>query len=193
LKIRAGFCEKWRKTLECRPALFPRRKRCPSSAAILFLRCSKRFKEGKPHHDWSIVENKRMAGGKVVPRHGLYLGEIHDCQRDSWRKSIEVFEDGEPRPRTVALFPEERHAPADDAGIRPAPPCPWWRFVWSQRASLLVADDGTVPVRSLRLSIDAPPRSRVIRCLRFDGDIFFLKSHPKHGSLPAILLHSPPF
>src|SRR5260370_38573512 len=77
----------------------------------MFLRCSKRFKDGKPHHYWSIVENKRVAGGKIVRRHVLYLGEINDSQREGWRKSIEVFEDGEPRPRTVALFPQERIAP----------------------------------------------------------------------------------
>jgi transposase len=83
----------------------------------MFLRCSKRFKDGKPHHYWSIVENKRVAGGKVVQRHVLYLGEINDSQREGWRKSIEVFEDGEPRPRTVALFPEERIAPTADQSI----------------------------------------------------------------------------
>src|SRR5205823_1459783 len=63
------------------------------------------------------VENKRVAGGKVVQRHVLYLGEINDSQREGWRKSIEVFEDGAPRPRTVALFPEERIAPTADQSI----------------------------------------------------------------------------
>jgi hypothetical protein len=77
--------------------------------------------------------------------------------------------------------------------IRPAPACPWWRFVWSLRSSVRVADDGTVPVRNLRLSIDSPPRSRITKCQLFNGDIFFLKHPPKSGSLPAILLHSPPF
>jgi len=83
----------------------------------MFLPCSKRFKDGKPHHYWSIVENKRVAGGQVVQRHVLYLGEINDSQREGWRKSIEIFEDGEPRPRTVALFPQERIAPTADASI----------------------------------------------------------------------------
>ena len=32
----------------------------------MFLRCSKRLKDGKEHHYWSIVENKRVAGGKIV-------------------------------------------------------------------------------------------------------------------------------
>jgi hypothetical protein len=61
------------------------------------------------------------------------------------------------------------------------------------RSTVRVGDDGKVPVRSLRLSVDAPPRSRLIRCVLHDGDIFFLKSPPLKNTLPAILLHSPPF
>jgi hypothetical protein len=44
----------------------------------MFLRCSTRKKNGKEHRYWSIVENKRCAGHKVVQRHVLYLGEIND-------------------------------------------------------------------------------------------------------------------
>lgn len=77
--------------------------------------------------------------------------------------------------------------------LRPPPACPWWRFVWSLRSSVRVGDDGKVPVRTLRLSVDAPPRSRLTRCLLPDGAIFFLKSPPAKNSLPLILLHSPVF
>ncbi|CAN5259154.1 IS1634 family transposase [soil metagenome] len=83
----------------------------------MFLRCNLRRKDGKEHHYWSIVENKRVGGGKVVQRHVLYLGEINDSQREAWRKSIEIFEDGHPHPRTVALFPAERMAPVADESI----------------------------------------------------------------------------
>ena len=49
----------------------------------------------------------------------LYLGEINDSQREAWRKTIEVFEDGVPQPRTLALFPEDRPAPlAADAVVQ---------------------------------------------------------------------------
>jgi hypothetical protein len=44
-----------------------------------------------------------------------------------------------------------------------------------------------------RLSIDAPPRSSVIRCLRPDGDIYFLQSAPKPQKQPVVLLHHPVF
>ena len=74
----------------------------------MFLRCSTREKNGKEHRFWSIVENKRCAGNKVVQRHVLYLGEINGHQQAGWQKSIEIFEQGQVRPRTVALFPAER-------------------------------------------------------------------------------------
>jgi hypothetical protein len=74
----------------------------------MFLRCSTRKKDGKEHRYFSIVENKRVAGGRVVQRHVLYLGEINSSQELAWRKSIEVFEDGEERPSTLALFAADR-------------------------------------------------------------------------------------
>src|SRR6266481_1634824 len=76
----------------------------------MFLRCSTRKKGGKEHRYFSIVENKRVAGGRVVQRHVLYLGEINDSQELAWRKSIEVFEEGGERAKTLSLFPEDRCA-----------------------------------------------------------------------------------
>lgn len=78
----------------------------------MFLRCTRRKKNGKEHRYWSIVENKRGAGGRIVQRHVLYLGEINDRQESAWQKSIEVFLDGEVQPRTVALFPDDREIEA---------------------------------------------------------------------------------
>jgi len=74
----------------------------------MFLRQKIRKKDGKEHRYFSVVENKRVAGGRVVQRHVLYLGEINDTQELAWRKSIEVFEDGAIQPRTLSLFPEDR-------------------------------------------------------------------------------------
>jgi hypothetical protein len=73
----------------------------------MFLRASIRKKDGKVHRYFSIVENKR-AGRRVVQRHVLYLGEINDSKERSWRKSIEVFEEGKERSTTLSLFPEDR-------------------------------------------------------------------------------------
>ena len=74
----------------------------------MFLRCSARKKDGKEHRYFSIVENKRVADGRVMQRHVLYLGEINSSQELAWRKSIEVFEDGQERASTLALFPADR-------------------------------------------------------------------------------------
>jgi hypothetical protein len=74
----------------------------------MFLRQKIRRKDGKEHRYFSVVENRRVAGGRVVQRQVLYLGEINDTQRSAWRRSIEVFEDGAGRPRTLSLFPEDR-------------------------------------------------------------------------------------
>src|SRR5437764_3682580 len=74
----------------------------------MFLRCKVRRKDGKQHRYWSVVENTRVAGGRVVQRHVLYLGEINDTQELAWRRSIAVVEDGAAQARTLSLFPEDR-------------------------------------------------------------------------------------
>jgi len=83
----------------------------------MFLRCHVRKKDGKQHRYWTIVENRRVSGGKVVQRHVLYLGEINSSQREAWRKSIEIFEEGSPRPQTASLFCEEDAPEIDDQSI----------------------------------------------------------------------------
>jgi transposase len=75
---------------------------------VMFLRHTKRKKDGKEHRYWSIVENRRVGGGRVVQRPLLYLGEINDSQELAWRKSIAVLEEGAAAPRTLSLFPEDR-------------------------------------------------------------------------------------
>lgn len=84
----------------------------------MFLRHTKRKKDGKEHRYWSIVENRRVGGGRVVQRPLLYLGEINDSQELAWRKSIAVLEEGAAAPRTLSLFPEDRcEGVLPDAGI----------------------------------------------------------------------------
>jgi transposase len=77
----------------------------------MYLRCNRRLKDGKEHRYWSIVESKRCAGGKVVQRNVLYLGEINDSQRASWCEIIEAFDEGTKQPTQLALFPAERAVP----------------------------------------------------------------------------------
>ena len=86
----------------------------------MFLRCSTRRKDGKEHFYWSVVENRRLAEGRVVQRHVLYLGELNGRQEESWRKTVDLFGMDDDAPRQVALFPEE-HAPFDAAAADAVP------------------------------------------------------------------------
>jgi transposase len=82
----------------------------------MFLRFNRRFKDGKEHRYWNIVESKRCAGGRVVQRQVLYLGEINDGQREAWCHLIEAFDEGAGRHRQLALFPVDREVPEYAAG-----------------------------------------------------------------------------
>lgn len=76
----------------------------------MFMRHTTRIKNGKEHRYYSLVESRRLAGGRIIQRPVLYLGEINDHQQAAWRKTVEIFEEGLARPRTVALFPEDRQS-----------------------------------------------------------------------------------
>src|SRR5271165_5619888 len=85
----------------------------------MFLRKTERRKNGKTHLYWSVVESKRLDNGRVAQRRVLYLGEINSSQAEAWRKAIEVFDENAGRPRTLALFPEDRCTLAEGGdGIR---------------------------------------------------------------------------
>jgi transposase len=86
----------------------------------MFLRSNRRFKDGKEHRYWSIVENKRCASGKVVQRQVLYLGEINDSQHEAWCRVIEAFDETAQRHTQLALFPADRKVPpyAEGHGVQ---------------------------------------------------------------------------
>ena len=79
----------------------------------MFLRSTVRKKDGKTHRYFSIVENRRLAGSRIVQRTVLYLGEINDQQQAAWRSTLEVFDEDEQDYRTMSLFPDDREVPAD--------------------------------------------------------------------------------
>ena len=76
----------------------------------MFLRCKKRRKDGKEHLYWSVVENRRITGQRVLQRQVLYLGELNGRQESPWRKTVELFGEDSSRPTQVALF-DENHLP----------------------------------------------------------------------------------
>ena len=77
----------------------------------MLLRCTRRVKNGKTHAYWNLVENRRLAHGRVAQRQVLYLGEINASQCEAWRKTIEIHEHG--ARRQVALFAADS-MPCDD-------------------------------------------------------------------------------
>jgi transposase len=86
----------------------------------MYLRCNRRLKDGKEHRYWNIVESKRCAGGKVVQRQVLYLGEINDSQQQVWCRVIEAFDEQSQQRTQLALFPAEKELPehAEGFGVR---------------------------------------------------------------------------
>ena len=83
----------------------------------MFLRCTKRKKDGKEHRYWNVVESRRVSGGRVVQRQVLYLGEINSSQLGVWRKTIEVWEEGGAAPQRMALFPSDRPVEIDAGAV----------------------------------------------------------------------------
>jgi hypothetical protein len=71
----------------------------------MFLRSKTRSKDGKVHRYWSVVENRRVGGDRVVQRELLYLGEINDTQQGQWLRIIDTLQaDG--KTSQLAMFAE---------------------------------------------------------------------------------------
>lgn len=79
----------------------------------MHLKTHRRNKDGKEHRYFSVVENRRVRGGKIAQRRVLYLGEINDSQQACWRKTLDVFVESEQRFAALSLFPEDRTVPDD--------------------------------------------------------------------------------
>src|SRR5260370_16555201 len=90
----------------------------------MFLRSNRRFKDGKEHHYWNIVENRRCASGKVVQRQGLYLGEIGDRPHDGWSRAIEAFDEDAQRHTQLSPFSAVTGLPRPPQGHRATTPPP---------------------------------------------------------------------
>jgi len=143
-----------------------------------------------------------QAKGKVERRHDYWqkrlvplLAADHIRQLDGANQLVPHANQHEIH-RELGQTPLQAHQQAlaqSRSVIRPAPKCPWWPFVWSLQTRVRVGDDGQVPVGTLRHHIDAPPRTTVIRCLRPDGDLYYLRHAPTPTAKPIVLLHCPVF
>ena len=81
----------------------------------MFLRATKRKKDGKEHRYWSVVENVRQPSGSVHQKTLLYLGELNDAQHAAWSKALDVFDADSGRTETRSLFPSDRTPPPSGA------------------------------------------------------------------------------
>jgi transposase len=80
----------------------------------MFLRENKRRKNGKQHRYFSVVENRRTAGG-TTQRQVLYLGEINDSQQEAWRRTLQVFDEDHQHYCELSLFPDDHPLPPEAA------------------------------------------------------------------------------
>src|ERR1700722_9290322 len=84
----------------------------------MFLRKTQRKKDGKTHEYWSVVENKRVAGGRVVQRHSAVFGRDQFLAGRGVAHGIAVLDEDAGHSRTMTLFPEDRCAGiAPDASV----------------------------------------------------------------------------
>jgi len=78
----------------------------------MFLRATRRIKDGKEHRYWSVVESVRTRRG-VHQRQLLYLGELNDSQKAQWCSALDVLDESSGSFRQMSLFPEDRTPPPE--------------------------------------------------------------------------------
>ena len=147
-----------------------------------------------------------QAKGKIERRHHYFQGRLPALfaaeqvleleSANTWLDQLLAHANAHEVHRELGTTPQAARDQALNEArsvLRPTPTCPWWPYVFSQQTRVRVDDDGTVPAGLQRCSINAPRRSTVIRCLRPDGDIYYLRSAPDPQTQPQVLLHCPVF
>jgi hypothetical protein len=81
---------------------------------------------------------------------------------------------------------EKRNVP------RSVPRCPWWPYVWSQRRSVRVGEDGRVPVGAQRVRLEVSHGRRVVLCQHPSGHHSVLAHEPHPKAKPVILFTDRP-
>lgn len=76
--------------------------------------------------------------------------------------------------------------------LRPAPRCPWWPYVWSQRTSVRVGEDRRVAVGAQRVRLEAAAGTRVVLCQHPSGHHTVLASPPAQETKPVLLFTNRP-
>lgn len=76
--------------------------------------------------------------------------------------------------------------------LRPAPRCPWWPYVWSQRTGGRVGEDGRVAGGAHRVRLEAAPGTRVVLCQHPSGHHTVLAGPPCPEAKPVVLFTNRP-
>ena len=101
----------------------------------------------------------------------------HEVQRELQMKPQQAWDTAKTENRSV---------------LRPVPRCPWWPFVWSERAVIKVGDDGRVPIGTQRLRVEAAPKTQLILCHHPCGHHSVLREQPHPKAKPQILFSNLP-
>ncbi len=81
--------------------------------ARMFIRCHRRFKNGKHHTYYSVVENRRCANGQIMQREVLYLGELSSTQQAAWLELLAKVSSANQTPIAPSLFATPKSSDAD--------------------------------------------------------------------------------
>ena len=142
-----------------------------------------------------------QAKGKIERGHQFWQGRLPSlfaaeditelAQANSLLDQLRKHHNQMEKHREIGCCPQEAWDVArkeDRWALGPAPRCPWWPYVFTQRTRVTVGSDGKLAIGSQRLSVDVAPGTKVIRCLHPNGDVTVLRHPPEHGVLPVILL-----
>jgi hypothetical protein len=76
--------------------------------------------------------------------------------------------------------------------LRPAPRCPWWPYVWSQRTKTRVGEDGRVAVGAQRVRVEVAPGTPAVLCQHPSGHHTVLADPPCADAKPEVLFTNRP-
>jgi hypothetical protein len=142
-----------------------------------------------------------QAKGKIERAHGYWQKRLPSLfsaehistlpQANTWIDSLRDHHNRREIHREIRSTPQAAWNLAKKEGrcaLRPAPKCPWWPYVFSQRSQTRVGSDGRIAIGSQRLRLEQPPATLVTRCLHPDGSCSVLLHPPRKNTRPLLLL-----
>ncbi len=97
--------------------------------------------------------------------------------------------------REIGMTPADAWRAAEAEGricLRPAPKCPWWPFVWSERAHVRVGPDRKVDLGVRKVRVETCPGTWLVKCSHTDGYTSLLAKAPSAEARPQILFSDRP-